>query len=403
MIAAGRKNVRGPQEGSEFCLKFEERPQTPPELKRFRSSSNLVPGEVLQHYGLANDKIPSGPYGVKNSYKPGESCEASMNVYPTSKTLQWKLERADDIYKSTKTEPLGKSMTRGHKIPLEPDHSYGIHVGAEGKNRNPESGLLINPSTVETNDPEHHNMYVMTHQDFLPGEQRSRNYDWNAAGVDPKKNVFGIKDLEPYYDGVAKSINPNLNGSAKTKIVNKLVEEFKDQHAEKLGTAKNLGARDQRLPKDHTYGLSSQKFEEWGVFKLLGSYTKDEQLPDADLGKSIKPGFRNIAPEDKVFGAPTVRSYIPAPKTRSVADNNNYGDEPNTMTLLYPSNGAERGITEEDFLLLRSKDSIKALMAAVKAKLSDAEFDKIYETASNSNGQCSLSNFLHAKDNATLK
>jgi hypothetical protein len=35
---------------------------------------------------------------------------------------------------------------------------------------------------------------------------------------------------------------------------------------------------------------------------VAGGYTLDEQQPDADLGKSITPGFRNITAEPRTFG-----------------------------------------------------------------------------------------------------
>ena len=35
---------------------------------------------------------------------------------------------------------------------------------------------------------------------------------------------------------------------------------------------------------------------------IKGAYTPDEQQPDADLGKSLREGWRNMAPEDRVRG-----------------------------------------------------------------------------------------------------
>jgi hypothetical protein len=38
------------------------------------------------------------------------------------------------------------------------------------------------------------------------------------------------------------------------------------------------------------------------------------------------------------FGIPTIRQDIYQPKKRSVADYQNYGDEPEAVDLLFPSN-----------------------------------------------------------------
>lgn len=67
----------------------------------------------------------------------------------------------------------------------------------------------------------------------------------------------------------------------------------------------------------------------------------------------MKPGCRNVVrkPEDtnRVFGAPTIRTDIPYKEKRSLADFNNYGDEPEAVDLLFPSTFTEMGISEYDF------------------------------------------------------
>jgi hypothetical protein len=55
----------------------------------------------------------------------------------------------------------------------------------------------------------------------------------------------------------------------------------------------------------------------------VGEYTEEELQPDADLGKAIRPGFRNMAPAERVFGLPSVRVDIarryPQPSTTQVS------------------------------------------------------------------------------------
>ena len=66
-----------------------------------------------------------------------------------------------------------------------------------------------------------------------------------------------------------------------------------------------------------------------------------------DLGRSVRPGWRNIAPsETRLFGVPSIRSDIPAPGMKSVADHQNYGDEAGAETLLYPPRFADEGVTQ---------------------------------------------------------
>lgn len=51
----------------------------------------------------------------------------------------------------------------------------------------------------------------------------------------------------------------------------------------------------------------------------------------------------------RAFGCPTIRTDIPYKEKRSVADFNNYGDEPEAVDILFPSTFTEIGITEYDF------------------------------------------------------
>ena len=53
----------------------------------------------------------------------------------------------------------------------------------------------------DANDSSAHHMYVKTHGDYAPGEQRRRGYDWQAAGVNPDNTVFGQVDHHPYMVG----------------------------------------------------------------------------------------------------------------------------------------------------------------------------------------------------------
>jgi len=77
------------------------------------------------------------------------------------------------------------------------------------------------------------------------------------------------------------------------------------------------------------------------------------------LGKSIKPNCRNVVREekdiDRSFGCPTIRKDIPFKTFKSVADYQNYGDEPEAVDLLFPSNYSEIGIEENDFRTLRTR------------------------------------------------
>lgn len=82
------------------------------------------------------------------------------------------------------------------------------------------------------------------------------------------------------------------------------------------------------MPQEHAYGVKNLiGGDNWNAARCIhGEPTEKELQPDADLGKSNKPGCRNVVrkPEDEVrsFGAPTIRTDIPYKEKRSIADFN---------------------------------------------------------------------------------
>ena len=97
----------------------------------------------------------------------------------------------------------------------------------------------------------------------------------------------------------------------------------------------------------------------------------------------MRPGLRNnTVPNDRVFGAPSIRTDIPAPKQKSVADNSNYGNELDAAALIYVAPYADRGVTDEDYLRPYSHGDLKDLFGAAGILLPDAVFDRVFEEAS---------------------
>lgn len=111
-------------------------------------------------------------------------------------------------------------------------------------------------------------------------------------------------------------------------IVQKTVEDHKSVTHEVLGKSKNLGQGKPPLTDDHIYGLKNVGTESWNAAKCIHGEPDNERMvmPDKDLGKSLKIGCTNTVrkPEDqnRVFGAPTIRTDIPKKSKRSVADHN---------------------------------------------------------------------------------
>ena len=99
----------------------------------------------------------------------------------------------------------------------------------------------------------------------------------------------------------------------------------------------------------------------------------------------MKPGSRNQVrrPEDanRAFGCPTIRTDIPFKEFRSVADYNNYGDEPDACDILFPATFQEIGISEYDFQLPRFRQDIRNLFERIGFSYKIGKFNAIYNRA----------------------
>jgi len=84
---------------------------------------------------------------------------------------------------------------------------------------------------------------------------------------------------------------------------------------------------------------------------------------------------------DRTFGTPTVRTDIPFKEKRSIADYNNYGDEPDAVDLLFPSTFTEMGITEYDFQMPRPREEIKMLFERIGFSYKIGKFNAMYNRA----------------------
>jgi len=334
--------------------------------------------------------------GIKT--KGGLSVQEVLVQHKPSQILEDMNSRKEAVYHSSKREPLGKGYVRGHVLPAktkEATFKYGkASVMSE------DVGNILYPTEAErensTLNELSHPMYVVSHGDYAPGEQRRRGYDWDATTIkDPTAFRFGQVVKVNYRDGVAKALNPALDETLPPNagIQSKVVEDFKDTHSDGLGSCRNLGLGARGLPLDHTFGMPSAgprpkpKGEEWDAAKCIhGAMTEAEQRPDYDLGRSVKPGMRNVVnpamagDPARAFGVPSIRSDIAAPRLKSVADIQNYGNEPNAGMLLYPSGFTE--VNDDDFMVPYAAKPLQEILDGAGIDYgSEDDFRKLYAEA----------------------
>jgi len=356
----------------------------PPEIKKWRKETG--PGKIILHPGLADDAdhLRLDVYGKPDPV--GVKVHEVLNTAPKSYLMANATAKKEAIYLSHQREPLSKSYLRGHVLP------HPMATGELGFGRptpqdvaGDQSKHLLHPDERVIPESERR-LYVKSHGNYDPGEQRHRGYSWvdKEGDIDPAQFRFGGNVHEGEKQGVAKAMNPALDDTYKRPpvVVEKLLEDFRVVSTEGLGAVKNLGFGPKSVPPTHVYGMPSQSGPEWGVRECIGNYAPAEQLPDKDLSKSIRPGWRNISVnENRVFGVPSIRSDVPAPSLKSVADHQNYGDEAGAATLLYPPRFADGGVTQGDFLTAISKPEIADIFRCAGFDLDDNTIDHTYERA----------------------
>ena len=83
---------------------------------------------------------------------------------------------------------------------------------------------------------------------------------------------------------------------------------------------------------------------------------------------------------NRVYGTPSIRRDLPKPKRgKSVCDFTNYGDEPDAFDLLYPHPGAIRGVYDEDFEKLLTKEEIYNMMKRYEFIIPENEYDLMFD------------------------
>jgi len=307
-----------------------------------------------------------------------------LNVAPKSYLLEKAVQKKEQIYLSHKREPLGQQYKRGHELPgglLESGFGRPTPQDISGDL----SKCLLHPEQRVV-PPEEKALYTKSHANYDPGEQKRRGYEWvdKHGQIDPARYSFGGIVTERDVDGMAKAMNPAKDERIpkEPRVCDKLLEDFREVHGEQLGKVKNLGFGERGVDtKTHVFGLPSQRGPEWGTRECMGNYTAEEQAPDKDLGRSLKPGWRNIAPPDRMFGVPSIRKDIEAPAQKSVADHQNYGDESGAETLLYPPRFTDEGVEQADFLYARDKAELADIFQSAGFGLTAPQFEAIYQQA----------------------
>lgn len=402
--AAGKMLDPKLYDNSASCLSFETRPVTPEDVRRYRKSYFAEPGARIAHPGLINDLKHIDPLTKFGLVTTGSHhVQDVLANAPATEYQRIALAKSEANYASHKREPLGKSYMRGHVLPAnmqKPEFAFGIS-GTFGDS----ARELLYPST-SMNNRQDEELYRRSHGSVAPGEQKNREYQWDAARIDPHKFRFGVKTNAVGAEGLGASacLNPEMDETLpRAGITAKQVEDLRNTY-DHLGKPRHLGASSSNLPADHIFGAPLKKDPGSAWDCIQGQYSADEQQPDADLGRPANYGWKNVSAETRSFGVPSIRSDIPLPGKRSIADGQNYGDDSSAKELLYPEEFASSGISDAEFVQPRDRKSLRTLFESIGYKLPDEVFALVWLDATQCGrytprGFCSVAEFRDALNN----
>lgn len=186
--------------------------------------------------------------GTGHSYGKPAYLSDHVNEVIKAQNLAGLADKFNDIresaYASVKREPLGRSLTRSYNWPSAATKGQAAFGCPTKDSADAKNVLYPYRGSVEEH-PEHSAMYIRTHSNYAPGEQRRRNYDWNLnTQIDgkPDEHAFGFGE-QRLLNGASKAVHSERLDEAfpKTVIVQKIVEDTKATQQDKLAGVKNLG------------------------------------------------------------------------------------------------------------------------------------------------------------------
>lgn len=161
-----------------FQNEYEGNVGTPPHAKKFRKTTAQEVGLKQIHPGMQGDKQV-----IPENHSYGRKVEKNEGVEHVIKAQNMNgfADRSNDVlegkYASSIREPLGGGYKRGYNWPNAAENgSIAFGVATTGLDNAKE--LLYTKGGSLEEKPDVTKMYIKTHGNYGPGEQRAREYDW---------------------------------------------------------------------------------------------------------------------------------------------------------------------------------------------------------------------------------
>lgn len=164
------------------------------------------------------------------------------------------------------------------------------------------------------------------------------------------------------------------------------------------GVQKDETAEGEAKEEEKKTGASTPTRLKKQIDQAVGGWKTSSSQFNEVTGKIRTTGWR-------AYGVPTIRSDLPAPTTRRVADHTNYGDESDAYGLINPSIYSNHGVYEKDFFSPRDQYEIRRIFDGIGVEMTSDAFEKIWEEASTRHptGLVSVETFRGVMDEVNAK
>ncbi|CAF0827587.1 unnamed protein product [Brachionus calyciflorus] len=227
-----------------------------PNINRFRAYNYPDVGEIRFHYGHANDSkfFEKMTHGVKT--EKNFSSKDCVNPPIPIRINHLKNEMKESLYKSHKSAPLGRVPKGNLPSSIDPlSTTFGVNT-----NKSESAKECVNPDKprflVELETSDKHEMYVFSHKDYEPGEQKDRLF---SDSFDRYKR-FGLTH-PVHHDGrlTKESMNwlPTKLMAKRTQSESLLLDDFREKNTSQVGKKLDPNKETRFVGDDHVFGLTN--------------------------------------------------------------------------------------------------------------------------------------------------
>lgn len=235
-------------EGTQQCLDF--------------TSNNAIPTGTPRHDTLYRDikepgirVRPMGPMReddrhegeVHGKVDMGEQIHTDQLLNQRKKPLEEYMEkRGEQIYKSTKQQPLGRPAPRiGLPKHIKEKVDSGTcrfgqttDIGAVHAKESvfPESNNLAEETAKEQK------LYQISHKDMPVGVRKNHDFDWSRTKIDPNSHRFGKKPKQKFSNEIKMVLDPTTDPTlSKSRVVPASSEDSRHYKKAELGHSRYVG------------------------------------------------------------------------------------------------------------------------------------------------------------------